>query len=180
MARRLCSLVREQECQRAKTLTTLLALVWPLTCVEADVCQEAGLLRERLVAVGALEGLLARVEPTVRLQMRGPAEGFATLRALKRPVPIVGHLVRHQVGRLVEVLAACATSELPLLVVRGKVKGQVGRGDEGFGAQTAAVRIQADAPMRTPTVRETAARLAGWTFGRAVCFVRVLLFRRRG
>lgn len=79
-----------------------------------------------------------------------------------------------------EILATCATSELPLLVVRGEVKGQVRRGDEGFGAKAAAVRIQADAPMWTPTIREAAAHLAGWTFGRAVCFVRVLLFRRRG
>lgn len=112
------------------------------------------------------------------LQMRGPAEGLATLWAFKWPVSAVGYLVCHQVGRLMEVLATCATSELPLLVVRGKVKGQVGRGDEGFGAQAAAVRVQPDASVWTPTVTEAAAHLAGWTFGRTVCFVHTLLFRR--
>ena len=79
-----------------------------------------------------------------------------------------------------EVLAAGAASELPLLVVRGEVKAQVGGGDEGFGAQAAAVRIQADAPVWTTTIREAAACLAGWTFGRTVCFLRALLFRRGG
>lgn len=76
-----------------------------------------------------------------------------------------------------EVLATGATSELPLFVVRGEVKGQVGRGDEGFGAQAAAVRVQADAPVRTATIGGAAASLAGRTLGRAVCFVHRLLLR---
>lgn len=77
-----------------------------------------------------------------------------------------------------EVLATGAASELPLLVVRGEVEGQVRGGDEGFGAQAAAVRVQADAPVWTPTIREAAARLAGWTFRRTVCLVHMLLVRR--
>lgn len=60
-----------------------------------------------------------------------------------------------------EVLATGAASELPLLVVRSEVKGQVGRGDEGFGAQAAAVRVQADATVGTPPIGEAAAFLAG-------------------
>lgn len=76
-----------------------------------------------------------------------------------------------------EVLAAGAASELPLLVVRSEVEGQVGGGDKGFGAQAAAVWVQADAPVWTPTILEAAARLAGWTFRRTVCFVDMLLFR---
>lgn len=80
-----------------------------------------------------------------------------------------------------EVLATGATSEFPLFVVRGKMKGQVGRGDEGFGAQAAAVRVQADAPVWTSTIREAAARLAGWTFGGTIRFEhRLLLWRSRG
>lgn len=125
------------------------------------MCQESSLLCERLVTVGALEGLLACVESTVGLQMGGAAEGLTTIWAFKRPVPAVDYLVRHQVGGLVEVLATGATSELPLLVVRGEVKIQVGGGDEGFGAQAAAVRVQAEAAVWTSPVRETAACLAG-------------------
>lgn len=164
--------MREQECQGAKTLTALLAFVRPLARVQTDMRQEASLLRERLVAVGALEGLLSCVQPTVGLQMRSSAKGLATLRALKRPVPAVGHLVRHQVGRLVEVLATRAASELPLFVVRGEVKGQVSRGDEGFVAHAAAVRVQANVPVWTPTIREAAGHLAGRTSARTLCFGR--------
>lgn len=69
MPGRLFGLVREQEGQSTETLTTLLTLVWPLPRVEANVRQEPGLLCEGLVTVGALEGLLARVEPAVGLQM---------------------------------------------------------------------------------------------------------------
>lgn len=53
------------------------------------MCQEPGLLRERLVTEGALERLLARVEPAVGLQMGGTAEGLTTLRAFKWSVPTV-------------------------------------------------------------------------------------------
>lgn len=60
--------------------------------------QEPGLLGERLVTVGALEGFLPCVEPAVGLQMGGPAESLAALRAFKRPVPTVDCLVCHQVG----------------------------------------------------------------------------------
>lgn len=77
-----------------------------------------------------------------------------------------------------EVFATGATSVLSLLVVRGEVKGQVGGGDERFGAQAAAVRVQAHAPVWPSTVGEAAARLAGWTFGLTVCLVHMLLFRR--
>lgn len=77
-----------------------------------------------------------------------------------------------------EVLAAGAAPELPLLVVRGQVKGQVGGGDESFGAQAAAVRVQADAAVWTPTILEAAARLAGWTFRGTVCFAHMLRIRR--
>lgn len=170
--------MREQERQRAKTLPALLTLVWPLPRVETNMCQEPGLLRERLVTVGALEGLLACVEASVGLQVGGAAEGLATLGAFEWPVPAVDYLVRHQVGGLMEVLATGAASELPLLVVRGQVEGQVRGGDEGFGAQAAAVRVQAEAPVRAPTIGEAAARLAGWTLGRAVRFVRTLLLGR--
>lgn len=142
------------------------------------MCQEASLLCERLVTVGAFEGLLACVEATVGLQMGGTAEGLATLGAFKRPVPAVDCLVCHQVGGLMEVLATDVTPELPLFVVRGEVEVQVGRGDEGFGAQAAAVRLQADAAVWTSPVGEAAARLAGWTFGGTVCFVHTLLFGR--
>ena len=51
--------------------------------------------------------------------------------------------MRHQMGGLVEELAKSAASELPLLVVGGEVKGQVGGGDEGFVAQAADVGVQA-------------------------------------
>lgn len=61
--------MREQELQRAKTLTALLTLVRPLACVQANMRQEACLLREGLVTVGALKGLLSGVEPAVSLQM---------------------------------------------------------------------------------------------------------------
>lgn len=65
-----------------------------------------------------------------------------------------------------EVLAAGATSEFPLLVVGCQVKGQVGGGDECFGAQAAAVRVQAEVAVWAPPVREAAACLAGCTLGR--------------
>lgn len=173
---RLLSFVREQERQRAKTLTTLLTLVRLLPRVQTDVGQEPGFLRERLVAVGALEGLLARVEPTVGLQVRGAAEGLAAVRAFKRPVPAVDYLVRHEVGRLVEVLATGVTPELPLLVVGGQVERQVGGRDEGFGAQAAAVRVQADAAVWASTVWEAAAAsLTGWTPGWTVRILHRLL-----
>lgn len=149
----------EQKRQRTETLAALLTLVWPLTSVQANVSQEPGLLCESLVAESTCEGLLACVEPTVSLKMRGPAEGLATLWAFKRPVPTVDYLVCHQVGRLVEVLATDVASVLPLLVVRSQVKGQVCGGDEGFGAQAAAVRVQADAAVRASTIWEAAARL---------------------
>lgn len=64
-----------------------------------------------------------------------------------------------------EELATGVTFEFPLLIVRSKVKVQVGRGDEGFGAQAAAVGVQAGAPVRPPAVVGAAARLAGRTFG---------------
>lgn len=67
-----------------------------------------------------------------------------------------------------EVLATGTASVLPLLVVGGKVEGQVSGGDESFGAQTATVGIQADAAVWTSTIREAAAGLAGWTFRRTV------------
>ena len=78
-----------------------------------------------------------------------------------------------------EVLATDATSKLPLLVVRGEVKGQVGIGDEGFGAEAAAVRVQADAPVGPPAIRAAAAATypTGWTFRRTVGFLGLLLFR---
>lgn len=59
----------EEECQRAETLAAVLTLVGSLPCVQTNVCQEPGLLREGLVTVGAFERFLARVEPTVSLQM---------------------------------------------------------------------------------------------------------------
>lgn len=77
-----------------------------------------------------------------------------------------------------EVLATGITSVFPLLVVGGEVEGQVSRGDESLGAQTATVGIQADAAVWTSTIREAAAGLAGRTFGRTVCFVHMLLYRR--
>lgn len=81
-----------------------------------------------------------------------------------------------------EVLATGAASELPLLVVRGQVEGQVSGGDEGFGAQAAAVGVQADAAVRTPAVGGDAAaavpRLAGRALGGTVRFVRPLLSGR--
>lgn len=90
------------------------------------MCQEPSLLGERLVAVGALEGLLTCVEPAVGLQMGGPAEGLTTIWAFERPVSTVDYLVCHQVGGLMEVLATGAAPELPLLVVRGEVEGEMG------------------------------------------------------
>lgn len=74
-----------------------------------------------------------------------------------------------------EEFATGITFEFPLLIVRSKVKGQVSRGDEGFGAQAAAVRVQANAPVWPSPIVGAAACLAGWTFGRTVCFI--LLFR---
>lgn len=145
--------------------------------MQPDVRQEPGLLRERLVAEGALEGLFARVEALVGLQMRGAAERLAALGAFKRPVPAVDYLVCHQVGGLVEELATGVASELPLLVVRGQVKGQVGGGDEGFGAQAAAVRVQAGAAVRAALMRPAAPRPAARAFGGAGCFVRTLPVR---
>lgn len=59
----------EQETHRPKTLATLFTIVRPLPRVDTDVCHESGLLSERLGTVGALEGLLTRVEPAVSLQM---------------------------------------------------------------------------------------------------------------
>lgn len=135
------------------------------------MCQEPSLLGERLVAVGALEGLLACVEPAVGLQMGGPAEGLSTVWAFEGPVSAVDYLVGHQVGGLMEVLAAGAAPELPLLVVRGEVEGEVGRGDEGLGTQAAAVGVQPEAAVRPPTIGGAAARLAGWAFGGALCLV---------
>lgn len=86
----------------------------------------------------------------------------------------MGHLVCHQVGRLVEVLAAGAALVLPLLVVGGEVKVQVCRGDEGFAAAAAAVRFQARAWVRPPAIGEATAHLARGAFGtngRLVCVV---------
>lgn len=74
-----------------------------------------------------------------------------------------------------EELATGVTFELPFLIVRSKVKGQVSGRDEGFGAQAAAVRVQADAPVWPVSILGAAACLAGWAFGRTVCFI--LLFR---
>lgn len=144
--------------------------------VLANVRQEAGLLGEGLVTVGAFEGLLARVEAAVSLQVRRPAERLAAVRTFEGPVPAVNHLVRHQVRRLLEVLPAGATPEPPLLV-SGEVKGQVGRGDEGFCAKGAAVRLQADTSVRTLTVSAPHARR---TSERAACFGRGLPLRRGG
>lgn len=140
--------VRDEERRSPETLAALLALVQPLVRVLANVGQKAGLLREGLVAVGALEGLLAHVEAPVSLQVRRPAEGLAAVRALEGPVPTVDHLVRHQMSRLLEVLPTGAAPEPPLLV-RGEVKRQMCGGDESFGAKAAAVRVQADASLRT-------------------------------
>lgn len=176
LVRRLCSFVSEQNLQGAKALTALLALVRAVALVQANVRQEAGLLREGLVAVGALEGLFPRVQAAVGLEMRGPDKALAALWAFERAVAAVGHLVRHQVGRLVKVLAAGAAFVLPLLVVGGKVKVQVRRGDEGFATAAAAVRFQARASVRPPAVGEVVivarlARVAIGTTGPAVCAV---------
>lgn len=168
---RLLSLVREQEGQRAKALAAPLTLIWPLSRVKANVCQQPGLLGERLVAVGALEGLLPRVEPAVGLQMGGSAEGLPTIRAFEGPVSAVDYLVCHQVGGLMEVLATGAAPELPLLVVRGEVEGEVGRGDEGLGAQAAAVGVEGRSAVGPPAVGGAAARLAGWAFGGFLCLL---------
>lgn len=140
--RGLLSLVREQERQRAKPCAALLTHVWFLPGVQTNVCQKPGLLGEGLVTVAAAERLLSRVEPPVRLQMRGPAEGLPTLGAFERPVSAVDGLVSDQVGRLLEELAADVASKLPLLDVGGQMKAQVRGGDEGFGADGAAVRVQ--------------------------------------
>lgn len=59
--------MREQQRQRAKGLAALLALVRSFSRVKADVCEQPGFLRERLVTVGALEGLFTRVQPAVGL-----------------------------------------------------------------------------------------------------------------
>lgn len=133
--------------------------------MQANVCQEAGLLREGLVAVGALEGLLPRVQATVGLEMRGPDEALAAVGAFKWAVSAVGHLVRHQVGRLMEILAAGAAFVLPLLVVGGEVKVQVCRGDEGFATAAAAVRFQACASVRPLAIGGVVAHLAQVAIG---------------
>lgn len=138
--------------------------------MQTDVRDQPGLLGESFLTMGAFEGLLACVEPTVGLQVRGAAEGLATLWAFKRSVPTVDHLVRHQVGRLMEVLAADVAPVLSLLTMRGKVKGQMGRGYEGFGAHRAAVRVRADAPVWSPAISGNKTGLTGWAFGRALCF----------
>ena len=129
--------------------------------MQTNVSQEPSLLGERLVAVRALEGLLTCVEPAVGLQMRGTTKCLTTVWAFEWPVPTVDDLVCHQVGGLMEVLATGTASELPFLVVRGEVKGQVSGGDEGLVAQAAAVRVQTDAPVWPPTIGGAAARLAG-------------------
>lgn len=174
LARGLCRFVSEQHLQGAEALTALLTLVRSVARVQANVRQEAGLLREGLVAVGALEGLLPRVQAAVGLEMRGPDEALAALGAFERAVSAVGHLVRHQVGRLVEVLAADAAFVLPLLVVGGEVKVQVGRGDERFAAAGAAVRFQACASVRLPAVGGVVARLARVALGTTGHLVRVV------
>lgn len=164
----------EQNLQGAKTLTALLTLVWAVALVQANVRQEAGLLREGLVAVGALEGLLPRVQAAVGLEMRGPDEALAALGAFERAVSAVGHLVRHQVGRLVEILAAGAAFVLPLFVVGGEVKVQVRRGDEGFATAAAAVRFQACASVRSPAIGEVVAHLAQVAIGTTDPIVRMV------
>lgn len=169
----LCRLVRDEERRSAEPLATLVTLVQPLVRVLTNVCQEAGLLRERLVAVGALEGLLTRVEAAVSLQVWRPAKGLTAIWTFEGPVPAVNHLVCHQVSRLLEVLPTGATPEPPLLV-RGEVKGQMCWGDEGFGAQAAAVRVQADASVPTLTIGLAAARR---TSKGTSCFGRGLRFR---
>lgn len=73
LARRLGGFVREQDLQRGKALTALLTLARPVACVQANMRQETSLLPEGLVAVGALEGLLSRVQTVVSLEMRKPA-----------------------------------------------------------------------------------------------------------
>lgn len=168
--------MRDEERRSAEPLATLVTLVQPLVRVLTNVCQEAGLLREGLVAVGALKGLLARVQTAMGLQVGRPAKGLTTIRTFERPVPAVNHLVCHQVSRLLEVLPTGATPEPPLLM-RGEVKGQMCRGDEGFGAQAAAVRVQADASVWTLAIGVAAARR---TSERRVRFGRGLLFRRGG
>lgn len=142
MLRGLLSLVREQKRQRPKPCATLLTNVRFLPGVETNVCQQPSLLGEGLVTVAAAERLLPCVESTVRLQMRSPTEGLPALGAFKRPVSAVDGLVSDQVGSLLEELATDVASELPLLHVGGQVEAQVGGGDEGFGADGAAVRVQ--------------------------------------
>lgn len=104
------------------------------------------------------------------LEMRGPDEALAALGAFEWAVTAVGHLVRHQVGRLVEILAAGAAFVLPLLVVGGEVKVQVRQGDEGFATAAAAVRFQACASVRPPVM----ARLAQVAIGTSGPIVRAV------
>lgn len=65
----LLGFVREQQRQGGKHLAALLALVYLLFCVQADVRQKPGLLGEGLATERAFKGFLARVEPAVRLEV---------------------------------------------------------------------------------------------------------------
>ena len=81
------------------------------------------------------------MEPLVGLEVRGPAKALPTHRALKGPIPAVDHFVSHQVGGLMEGLAAGPAFELPPLAVRSEVNSQVGQGNEGLVTVRAAVRV---------------------------------------
>lgn len=102
----------------------------------------------------------------MRLKMRSPDKSLPALGAFKRPVSAVDRLVNDEVGGLLEQLATDVAPKLLLLTMRGQVKVQVGGGDEGFGAEGAAVRFQV--LVGPPTIRGAAACLTGWTSGRAI------------
>lgn len=63
----LLGFVREQQRQGVKRQAALLALVYLLLSVQADMRQKPGLLGEGLATEGAFKGFLASVEPAVRL-----------------------------------------------------------------------------------------------------------------
>lgn len=63
-----------------------------------------------------------------------------------------------------EILATCATPELPLLVVGGQMKCQVSRGDEGFVTQVANVWVELDMALWLLTIRMSVSCQTGWTF----------------
>lgn len=93
LLRRVRSLVPLEAVGAEKALVALATGVWPHPRVVAQVDGQVARLRELLLAVRALEGLVARVEALVFQELGVRVEALAAVGAQVRPLARVGELV---------------------------------------------------------------------------------------